>query len=455
MKLLETLTRAADEEQLRLHPLPEHAATQQAEHLRRHYALLLTAVLTAQLTVSESQTRLLCLLLDALKLGDIRGSLFDQARTLEPEPLLEAARLIREAGFAQHFVLDALVLLRLDAPLGDDSIHLVGELAAFLGLDVATLTTRVEDAMDILGLNGSKVDDSNTRTEDITAEKPAQLAELWPAYLSQPLTAAALRAGLHGGLWLLNSDLDVDFPWQANDAIFIFRNGATLNTFAKEGEIEITGCRLLNAALDFQGNCSVTLERCEWRGNYDPSTKRTALNSIGQALTVADCKFSTLNARTISVQDSYLKVTESRFIHCGHAELNGGAIWHSDHSREIHNCYFKSCLAAHGGAIFVNKLYDISQSEFVACESLALQSKHAGDIAIYSNKTHKPKSVSNCIFRKTSLSVGSADPNSFGNFLVYKSQLQSANIYYHSKSFGTDISYGCSFDNGCEMEKAL
>lgn len=157
MNLLDTLTLAADEEQLRLQPLPEHACATQPEHLRRHYALLLAAVLTAQPAVSEPQTRLLRLLLDSLKLGDIRGQLFDQARELEPEALLEAARLIREAGFAHHLVVDVLVLLRIDAQLTNEAARLAGELAAFLDLDEADLATRAEDASEILGLNETVV----------------------------------------------------------------------------------------------------------------------------------------------------------------------------------------------------------------------------------------------------------------------------------------------------------
>ena len=58
MNLLNTLTAAADEEQLQLHPLPEHAAVAQEEHFRRHYALLLAAMLTSQASISEPQTRL-------------------------------------------------------------------------------------------------------------------------------------------------------------------------------------------------------------------------------------------------------------------------------------------------------------------------------------------------------------------------------------------------------------
>jgi len=111
MNLRDTMKRAADNEQLKLKPLPEHIIAPQPEHLRLHYALLLAALLSAQKTISETQTRLTCLLLDAIQLGDIRGALFEQARKLDEETLINAARLIRDAGLARHLLVDALVLL--------------------------------------------------------------------------------------------------------------------------------------------------------------------------------------------------------------------------------------------------------------------------------------------------------------------------------------------------------
>lgn len=398
MNLLETLTHIADEEQLRLRPLPEHVAAAQAEHLRRHYALLLAAVLTAQPVVSEPQIRLLRLLLDALKLGDIRGQLFEQARELTSKVLLEAARLIRDVGFARHLVLDILVLLRLDAPLGDDVVRLVGELAAFLNLDDTELTACAKDGVDILGLNVSdgEGNHANVRKKKMTMawktspSPPRLLAEFWPGRLTQPLTAGALRAGLQGGLWLLDANLDVDFPWRAQGAILIFRNGARLNTFAKKGMIQLADCRLGDAMLDFQGECSIILERCDWRGDYDPEAQCTALNSQGEALTIIDCQFFTRNARTIAVDSSNLILTGSRFTHCGHVEIDGGAVWHSSTSiwpfryqSKFENCRFDYCLAARGGAIFVREPYDISKCNFLACESQTLQENQAGNAAIY------------------------------------------------------------------------
>ncbi len=450
MNLLDTLTRAADEEQLRLRPLPDHAAASQPEHLRRHYALLLAAVLTAQPTISEPQTRLLRLLLDALKLGDLRGTLFEQARELTPEPLLEAARLIREAGFAHHLVLDALVLLRLDAPLGDEAARLAGELAAFCGLDENQLATRAADAFEILGLDG--VEDS-TDAEDPDAPRPLLLAEIWPNRLRQPLTREALRSGLQGGLWLLDANLDVDFPWQANDALLFFKNGATLNTFAKEGEIKLTDCCLVDAVLDFQGACSITLERCDWQGDYDNASKRIALRSNGQALTVTNCTFSTRNAQTIAVQNANLTVMESRFIRCGHAEMNGGALFHTGSLRKIESCYFDRCVAARGGALWVDVLFGVHKCEFVSCESQALQEKNGGNIAVYAVKNFANPVLTRCVFRFTSLNVGNSRDGR-GRQIAADCQFVDGNFYFYSNDCHI-FDNRCTFDGGTLIEASF
>ncbi len=456
MDLLNTLIRAADEEQLSLRPLPEHAASGQEEHLRRHYALLLAAVLTAQPAVSELQTRLLRLLLDALKLGDIRGPLFEQARELLPEQLLEAARLIREAGFAHHLVVDVLVLLRLDAPLGDEVMRVAGELASFLGLDEIALAQRVANAVDILGLNsptGTQSEREDPGAEDAAHGSPL-LAELWPGLLSQPLTADALRAGLQGGLWLLDANLDVDFPWQANNAVLVFRNGATLNTFAKEGDITLIECRLNNAALDFQGACKITVERCDWKGSYDPAERRSVLKSNGQALIVRECHFSTRNARAILVENNALTLTGSRFTRCGHAELNGGAVFHSDHARIIKDCCFDSCLAGYGGAIHVAVLRNIDKCEFISCQSAALQEQDAADVAVFAGSAKAPTAISGCVFRNTSLVIGNSYDGS-GAVFVKSSQFEWGNIYFHCLYSGNAVHAACSFSNGEVFDKEL
>lgn len=461
MNLLNILTIAADEEQLRLHPLPEHAVAKQAEHLRQHYALLLAAVLTAQSIISESQTRLLRLLLDSLKLGDIRGQLFEQTRELTPEPLLEAARLIREAGFAPHLLLDVLVLLRLDAPLSDEAARLAGELAAFLGLNEAELTTRAIDASEILGLD---VDTQVSAHSDVTKQEiedvvdmpidlhAFSLADFWPGQLRQPLTRQALRAGLEGGLWVLNSVLDVDFVWQANDAVLFFHNDVTLNTFAKEGNIKITGCRLANVVLDFHGNCNIALTNCNWQGKYNKKLNRTALRIIGgREARLLNCNFYTVNARTIYINTS-LTIGNCSFTYCGHESMDGGAILLSDYSKNITNCRFDRCLASKGGAIWVENLYGVHTCEFVACQSISLSKQGAGDIAVYAAKNTVDPVLTNCMFRQTSISVGDSYHSSGRRIAVDCKFVDS--VMYHTRNC-QELTNKCTFERSSLKDLAL
>ncbi len=452
--LLNTLTIVTDKEQLQLHLLPEHAVAAQNEHFRQHYALLLAAVLASQDSISESQTCLLRLLLEALKLGDIRAQLFEQARALTPEPLKEAARLIRQAGFSQHLLQDVLVLLRLEAPLSDESARLVGELAAFLGVNQEELAVRALDAVYILGLDKRQTEIKRNEAEkeencdvETIIKRPMWFTEIWPHELSQPLTADALRAGLQGGVWLLDNDLEVNFPWQAKNAIFIFRNGATLDTLLKNGGITLTDCRLLDAVLNFEGTGNVGLKRCDWQGDYDLAKIRTVLHLKEVALTATDCQFSTRNARAISVKGNNLTLTGSRFTDCGHSKLDGGAVWHSDHKRQIRNCYFKNCLAARGGALSFNKLRDIQKCEFVTCQSLGLQDQQAGDVAVYAVESAGETVVSDCVFRETSLVIGDA---SYSGYITYvrSTQFYQANIYCHTKHFLNQIHIDCQFTSG-------
>ena len=152
MGLHSIIKRAADKEQLKLNPLPKHIAASESENLRLQYALLLSALLSTQPCITEHQSRLLCLLLDSLGLGDIRGSLFEQARELSEEITLQAVRLIRECGFAPFLLVDALVLLRLDVPLDDEVAGLISELASFLDVHEETLKKCSRLAANILGL---------------------------------------------------------------------------------------------------------------------------------------------------------------------------------------------------------------------------------------------------------------------------------------------------------------
>lgn len=163
---LNALQRAADQARLLNHPLPTHLLANHPEHLRHYYALLIVALLTVHGSPTEAQARLLRLLLQALGLGDCVATLFEQAREIQPDTLLEAARLVREAGCTQHLLTDALVLLRLETPLEDDLTRAVSEMADLLDLNASAISTCVTAAVAILGLE---------------SKRAASAASQWPA----------------------------------------------------------------------------------------------------------------------------------------------------------------------------------------------------------------------------------------------------------------------------------
>lgn len=436
--LLDLLRRAADAEQVRLQPLPAHAASEEEEHLRQHYALVLAALLTAQPQVSEPQSRLFMLLLDALQLGDQRATLFEQARELAPDTLLEAARLIREQEYAEELLVDALVLLRLDAPLSDETTQLLGELAAFLGLADDTVQRRSLHAAQILGLG----ENSNE-----------QLAKNWPKGIPYALTKEALQKGLKAGLWYLDQDLAVNFHWQAEDAVLIFAPGVTLNTAAPDGATRLQGCHLQDAGLVFTGAGSLTLDHCDWQGDY--ATPRIALESEGIAVTVTNSHFATRNATVIAVENAELIVSASQFIACGSEQYNAGAIFHRSGSRNIQHCRFVECVGHLAGALYVTNLSGVSHCEFIACRSTA--HKEVTDLAVYTaGDLHASPALTACVFRQCSFSIGNASNWVHGpRLFVTASQFHNGNLYYHSKHTKNTVQSGCTFTNGQVIEKKL
>ena len=434
--LLDLLRRAADAEQVRLQPLPAHAASEEEEHLRQHYALVLAALLTAQPQVSEPQSRLFMLLLDALQLGDQRAPLFEQARELAPDTLLEAARLIREQDYAEELLVDALVLLRLDAPLSHETVQLLGELAAFLGLADDTVQRRSLHAAQILGLG----ENSNE-----------QLAKHWPKGIPYALTKEDLQRGLMGGMWYLDQDLAVNFHWQAEDAVLIFAPGVTLNTAASDGATRLQGCHLQNAGLVFTGAGSLTMNHCDWRGDY--AAPRIALESQGIEVTVTNSHFVTRNANALTVNQGALTIRASQFIACGAAQYFAGAIVHSNNTRDIQHCRFEECVGIHAGALHVYNLWGVAHCEFIACRSTA--KKEVADLAIYtSNEAQASPALTACVFRQCSLSIGSAYFGANHTF-VTASQFHNGNLYYRNRYGNNTVQSGCTFTGGQVIEKAL
>lgn len=113
------LVRDIDKAAARLIPLSNHYAASQDKHVREQYAVMLAAVLSTEEKVSETKTRLLEMLVQSLKLKISLASLFKQAQQLNTDSVFIALHLLKKQDIWLSFYLDAIIIMRLDAPISE------------------------------------------------------------------------------------------------------------------------------------------------------------------------------------------------------------------------------------------------------------------------------------------------------------------------------------------------
>lgn len=447
--LAQRLAQATDEEQLRLHPLPKHAIAEEEEHLRRHYALVLAALLSAQAQVSESQSRLFMLLLDSMKLGEARAALFEEARALQPNALIEAARLIREEEWAEELLIDALVLLRLDSPLDEETAHLVGELTALLKLNVDVVEWRASHAAQILGLQ---------------AERGSEvLIECWPERIPYRITSKKLTDGLDGGLWYLDRDLTIHHSWSAKNAILFFKDACNLHTLMENGLVSIENCQIIYPLMNFLGAGELKIFNSKIHGKYNK--RSIAIKNTGFRALISNSFFSTPGANAIWIENGDLALKECEFESCGGEVDYAGAITILKKiNHNIENCEFKNCSGKTSGSIYTKFLKNLANCNFHNSQSLEL--KKCSNIGIFSVETLGDPAIENSNFFNSSVNLGNsvsgssarkpflyglssaADLMNTPSLLVKKSTFNNSNIYYYDKLEKTTIHKQCTFEQG-------
>lgn len=435
MNLAKMLARANENKKLGKSLNKKHHAyiNKLDEHSRHQFALILASVLTSLPSITDLQTSLFQEILDAFNLGDVRGSLFEDSRDISFNVLREAVTVVKDASLEKLLLVDCLVLLLSSGELSSETKSLIGELADFMGVDAITLSKLTSEADEILGFGKDKFQDI--------------LEEITPGTKSKRLTEEALSEGISGGLWYIDKDLKVTFPWQADDAIFVFERGASLltdtDTCEKKisGEMKITGCKFVNASLVFHmdiHNDQVSIDQCEWQGEYLRKDLSTVLTIKKGKLSVRNSKFVTPKACAIhgnpfEYKDSdgdiglsrcKVEVENCEFVDCGHIDMEAGAViisdplYDSNCTGKIINSTFLRCRGKYAGALYAAKLDDLTLTncEFISCESPGNDedaSDNLNSVAVYIEKagidykyTDRGTShINNCTFRNTSLRI--------------------------------------------------
>lgn len=313
------LLRALDSLKTEGQQIPAHTAATLDAHEREHYAAMLVALLLQQANgLSETRSRLLTILLSGLQLTDGLAALLPQAQQSDSAALRELKRLLEQRNLKHAFVVDALVLTRLDAPFDEAAIELFSELAFFLEIPQADLAVLADVASIILGIPCAR---------DLPPSFDLSRIVFWEAYLYRTLSAEILAAGVVTGKWQVNEELCLDKPWVLEKAQLRFTEQGKINTKGA-GEVRIIDSTLTEPQLHFSGEkLKVTLSGSTIQGDYPAFAKITALRFENTDLVdLVRCTLATKNARSIYSKDGRLWTRSCTFTACGNANLIGGAI---------------------------------------------------------------------------------------------------------------------------------
>lgn len=120
--------------------LPSHSIANEDRLLREYYAVLLAVILLQDGKVSQIEQQVFSLLLSSLNLSGKEAQFLEEASALTIEKLqFILSSFAHQETIQTAWLLDALVLMRIDSPLNDISITTIGEMCSAFQFPVRKL----------------------------------------------------------------------------------------------------------------------------------------------------------------------------------------------------------------------------------------------------------------------------------------------------------------------------
>ncbi len=135
-------------------PLHDHYASDLDQHSRELYATMLASVVLNKGQISEVETRLFSMLLDSLDLEANTAKYLNLAQQVNLEQTREFFNdVLDHEEMQMAFLMDALILSRIDKPLNNTQMELMAELCDAVNLDENMIDDAVQYTQLILGMD--------------------------------------------------------------------------------------------------------------------------------------------------------------------------------------------------------------------------------------------------------------------------------------------------------------
>lgn len=357
----------ADLDALRIEALPleEHSVARFDTHIREAYATQLATLMLIESTPSDNQARLFNQLLDALQLGsDASARLLQLAQQTNQQSLREFLKLVEEHRLEASFIVDGLVLCRLDAPLSETQSQVFSEYTQLMQVQESDLARYAHLAAQVLGLPSDYELPSNF---DFNGYK----LRVWKEFFYRELTQEMLDEGvdLDNGLWVIKKALTAR-SFNINDG--------SIRWDGKEAHLNVTyafkliNCLVVNPVVEASSEVSIRLDDCKIKGQQPLEREVTAFTFGSGDIIINKSNISLINTRVISKErsDGRIVILDSEFYCCGHPSLDGGILQANGGfgscKLKISNSSFLKCIAKNGAVAF-SRVWD-RESSIINCK---------------------------------------------------------------------------------------
>lgn len=405
------------------YPLPAHFAMKADSHAREIYAVFLAGVLLSGAHISDNQSRLFQMLLTSLSLENSQASLYERAKEIDQDLLREFFRITDEHDLAQSFIVDAAVLCRIEHELMEPQVILFSEIADSLKLSMHQMGELMALVAIILGFPSDK---------EFKIDYDYSRFSVWDEFTYKTLTAEKLQNGFISGRWSLDHKIEINSPLVIDCVTLRFIKDGEINARCS-GDFIIKNVELINPVMTFSGALKLYFSKSIVTGKYAKEEKKTAINihSVSEVL-IRDVDFSTINSRSILVNNTKASIDNCKFDECGNELLIGGAIAAKGCEKNpisIKETRFINCESRLGKAIRVDFMgeYFLDGCYF---EQDEMKLKNQGfsnspvsffySSSIFSDLSVLSKiAISECEFRNSSIRVGGVPcSGSYGLFWV-------------------------------------
>lgn len=471
--VLTNLIKDMDELQLKRRPLQPHAISALSKTQKQLYITMLVAILINQ-NISKAQSRLLTMLLDSMSLNSKPAQLYDEVTLLGKAELQTFCELCDEHALAPCFLMDVLVLCRLDTSLNHDQQRSIAELVSLLAIPEHTLSDILHLANEVISpqpLDLTFDEDNLDYGDKLYIEFDYNLLKPWHEFSYQPLSVDNLQHELTGGKWLAKNVLELNHDCKISNAKIVFGDKAklTVNLDGQGDGLKISNSYLESAAILVNNhtcsidntlvedgcftfkNCSIELLDSKFF-NKESRFLEPLINS-DSILKIDNCFFQTENRSAIKVE--YLKsieINNSKFVSCGFVskEKSSGAIFiEVCHGFKCINSEFIDNLSNYGKDIYIGSargIYSIKECTFVNGNDVSWNASINRDTSIHFNYLEHFNTdrfeISKCSFISTKTYI-----NSTGRYrrLINDSTFKNSPVYSNIEE--NYLFESCDFDN--------